>query len=241
MLDEADEDEVAAVVRSSEPMLVRTLKLGCATDEVLRHVAALSELHELSLGESDQVSNLSPLFFSFHGFSEAGFTSIWRVTDEGLGHLSRLKSLQRLTLQRCTNITSEGLRALCSLHALETLDLTSCVNVTDEAMRYVSALPALRELVLQDCGVTDAGLRHLSTLPFLTKLWLNGCRVTDEGLCHVSRLLSLQNLALSCCKITDDGMLHLARLPVLQTLDLRGCGKITPKGLSVLGDWDIVR
>ena len=57
------------------------------------------------------------------------------ITDKGLGHISRLKSLENLTL--------------------------SGAEITDEGLLQLSEIPTLRWVDLQGCGVTEQGLQKL--------------------------------------------------------------------------------
>lgn len=65
------------------------------------------------------------------------------ISDEGLGYLSKLKSLERLTLHGA-KITDEGLQQLSEISTLKWMDLQGC-NVTEQGLqRLKKKLPALR-------------------------------------------------------------------------------------------------
>jgi len=65
------------------------------------------------------------------------------ITDEGLGYISKLKSLERLTLHGA-KITDEGLQQLSKIPKLKWMDLQGC-NVTEQGLqRLKKKLPVLR-------------------------------------------------------------------------------------------------
>ncbi|HUT47000.1 MAG TPA: hypothetical protein VMX36_11990 [Sedimentisphaerales bacterium] len=99
------------------------------TDAHLAHLAGLQSLKYLSI---DAII-----------IKDRKAISSLNVTDEGLEYLSKLKSLERLTL-RGAKITDEGLQQLSEIPTLKWMDLQGC-NVTEQGLqRLRKKLPSLR-------------------------------------------------------------------------------------------------
>lgn len=99
------------------------------TDVHIAHLAGLQSIRSLSI---DAIV-----------IKDRKAISSLNVTDEGLGYISKLKFLERLTL-RGAKITDNGLQQLSEMPALEYLDLVGC-NVTEQGLkRLKKKLPALR-------------------------------------------------------------------------------------------------
>ncbi|UCC99590.1 MAG: redoxin domain-containing protein, partial [Phycisphaerales bacterium] len=91
------------------------------TDGHIAHLASLQSLTQLSINaivikDRKAISSLD-------------------ITDKGLGYMSRLKSLEHLSL--------------------------SGAEITDEGLLQLSEIPTLRWMDLQGCGVTEQGLQEL--------------------------------------------------------------------------------
>lgn len=142
-----------------------------------------------------------------------------KVTDEGIAHLSGLRSLKKLLL------TNTGL--------------------TDEGMPHLSQLTNLEQLILAGTGVSDDGLQHLANLNKLRYLDLSTTRITDAGLAHLHTLPNLRSLDLHSTVVTDEGLELLKRMTELTQLDLADCPAITDPGVEdlrqALPKCDIVR
>lgn len=118
------------------------------TDKGLAEIAKLDlpDLKRLSLGWNDE------------------------ITDEGLAHLPRIKTLIWLGLPSCTKITDAGLRRLAQLEGPVGLDLRACPNLTDEGIQQLAAKKDWEEIVLDGCPkITPEGLARLKArLPNVT-------------------------------------------------------------------------
>ena len=115
------------------------------------------------------------------------------MTDAGLRHLSRLRSVEHLTL--------EGM------------------GFSDQGLAYLSEMNRLKSLSLWNgvAGITDIGLASLGGLKDLELLELRGCKVTDRGLEQLLGLTKLRELSLDGSLITQDGRNRLqASMPGLK-------------------------
>lgn len=165
-----------------------------------------------------------------------------KVSSIGCQHISRMKSLEHLSLGAdVTNadlariaqlpllktlrvydsrLTSDGLAPLAKCTSLEEL-VVGGKDLDDRALLHIGRLPRLRHLVLTRGSFSDAGLAHLQSARSLKSLCLNGLPITDAGLAHLAKLDNLECLELASTKVTDDGLVHLKSLRSLKKLDLQ--------------------
>jgi Leucine-rich repeat (LRR) protein len=123
------EDDWAAIGRLTA---LQSLSLRCTrsevTDAYIAHLTGLKSLRDLSI---DAI-----IFKDRKAFPSMG------ITDKGLEYISKLKSLESLSL-RGAKITDEGLQKLSEIPRLKWLDLQGC-NVTEQGLkRLKKKLPAL--------------------------------------------------------------------------------------------------
>ena len=126
----ASEDDWAALGKLSalQTLSLRYLRSE-VTDAHIAHLTGLQSLKELSI---------DAVIFK----DRKAFISM-DVTDIGLGYISKLKSLERLSL-RGAKITDEGLQQLSELRGLKWISLQGC-NVNEQSLqRLKKKLPALR-------------------------------------------------------------------------------------------------
>ena len=105
------------------------------------------------------------------------------ITDEGVVHLVRLKSLRRLSLTRCPKITDQGVAHLVKMSSLKSLRLSACQKITDRGLELLSGMDNLERLDLQGCnGITDRGILHLAEMNSLKNVMFGGCEnITPEA------------------------------------------------------------
>lgn len=108
------------------------------TDAHLAHLASLTKLRELDLGQRP-------------------------VTDAGLLKLDKLTALEKLGLYEAKGITGSGLAAFAGATKLKQLDLKDSVGITDAGLAGVAKLTQLESLTLPP-QITDAGLAQLTPL-----------------------------------------------------------------------------
>lgn len=141
----------------------------------------------------------------------------YEIKDEDLAHLSGLKNLENLNLNK-NPIGDAGLAHLAGLARLKTLHLWK-TNVTSAGLAHLSDMSQLRSLFLAGCAITDDGLRQLRNFRQLEFLSLYGTQVTDAGMRELTGLTRLKKLEIGATKVTDDGLEYLVDLPVLETLE----------------------
>ena len=167
------------------------------------------------------------------------------LTDEGLLHLQKMKSLQEITIGP-SRITGKGIESLAALPLLRILTLEQVRMSSQEDWVSLGKLSSLEELYLKHTRseVNDVCIAHLTGLQNLKSLYISAIinkdgqltyslDITNEGLKHLTKLKSLESLYLRHAKITDDGLKNLEGLSSLNWLVLQGC-KVTEEGLMEL-------
>ncbi|CAN0208845.1 unnamed protein product [Pylaiella littoralis] len=151
------------------------------TDAGLGPLAALTGLVRLNLDMEDvgdagmvQLSRLR-LLESLDVFSAS-------VSDYGVAHgLTRLPSLT--SLEVCSGrLTDRGLYHLSRVKSLTRLNVSQNLGVTAAGVRHVGTLTGLRALNLSSCSVTPASLDSLTDLVHLESLSVYGCRLEMSDL-----------------------------------------------------------
>ena len=121
------------------------------------------------------------------------------------------------------NITDNGLEHIGKIKSLVELSLLG-IPVTDTGLWHLSGLVNLEYLELENTRITDAGLVHLSEMNKLGTLELTGAAITDSGLAQLFELSNLEVLGLYRTQITARGVTEILKskaLPNLESLDLR--------------------
>jgi len=156
------------------------------------------------------------------------------VTDDGLAHLSELKSLKLLALDDLW-IGTPGIAHLIDLASLTELYLAGTL-IDDESIALVAKLPNLQKLRLARTSVGDTALEALTACGNLQELDLSeDSLLTDVGMASLGRITSLKKLNLWRVQITDTGALALAPLSGLNWLNLDNT-KLSDEGLPALAN-----
>lgn len=169
------------------------------TGEGLRHLSNLRNLKELDLRKTEVgdaglaclsgLTNLERLsagemwatdgdFYDDAGEGERG-RGIKLLTDGGLGHLSGMRNLRSLSLNR-TEITGRGFSYLTELNNLRSLWLNEC-RLTDDGLAYIAGLEGLEEVAISGNRITNSGLTHLLSLPGLKRVVAIATMITKRG------------------------------------------------------------
>ncbi len=152
--------------------------------------------------------------------------------DEAMTHVSKVASLVSLTMEK-SDLSEEGLGRLSSLTSLEQVSLSANPRLDDNALRQFPKLPCLWRLVLDGCPVTGAGLEHLQRAPQLQILSLQSLPLEAESVRHLVPLKQLRYLTLYNSPLVDACVPHLSQCVSLRRLNLRGT-EITERGIDQL-------
>ncbi len=213
------------------------------TDAGAISLAQLSRLEKMSLdGDGGRITDAClPAITNMKSLNELRFSDCL-ITDEGLQHLTGLKSLSYVSLTRNEHMTAEGLKFLSTLPALERLSLSfsETAHWRDRDkwhLRHLRDLKQLKVLSLTCRGLTNDDLQQLSGLASLEHLtlhdsWHEQSRliVNDEGMRHLAGLTSLKYLRFDETTVTDAGLQQLAGLSKLEYLTITG--RFTDRGLE---------
>lgn len=100
------------------------------------------------------------------------------ITDDGLAKLSTLNlpKLSTVALGYCDNITDAGLAHLAKIRTVTTVILRADPHITDEGVASLTRMPSLTYLDVMGCpGLTDRGIERLAAKTNWTEINLSGC------------------------------------------------------------------
>lgn len=103
------------------------------------------------------------------------------LTDIGLSHISGLKNLANISLQKNPKLTDQGLQVLNLLQNLKSVNLTK-LNISDQGLNFIQKNPKLEWLNISETQVTDESVQFLKTLNQMEKLFLRDTAITDAGM-----------------------------------------------------------
>jgi uncharacterized protein (TIGR03067 family) len=140
------------------------------------------------------------------------------ITNAGVEHLSRIKTLKILTLD--DSLVDDGMaESIRKMKQLTWLSLEHCA-IGDDTLAALSECPDMWYVFLVQTQVTDKGLANLPKLKKPLSLYLAHCKsVTDDGIKSLSQLTDSPNLhiALWGSSVTEKGYNELkAALPKAQ-------------------------
>jgi Leucine-rich repeat (LRR) protein len=204
---------------------------------------------DYALSELSKLPNLKTLCAIYGRSGES-------VTNIGLQHLSKIKSLESLSINT-EKVTDEGILSLTKLTNLKELILTSCPKITNQGLSLIADMKNLKKISLtvsrygrpEETCVTISGLASLNALTNLKSLSLTGVIQDSTGL-NLSNLKNLESLTITCKvtsmqkrgvslfpihqSFTDNDLACLENLKNLQILCLSESDGITDKGLMHL-------
>ncbi len=163
-----------------------------------------------------------------------------QMTDNVLAELaSRVETISALDLSGSKELTDAGVRHLARLRSLEYLDLSG-TGVTDAGIDVLRGLPRLRTISLAWTRVTDQGILALAPCHDLERVNLAATRAGDGALRALAGKEKLRHLAIG---LSDAGFPLLHELPVFKAwqggeaeLGLLG-SKSMPNQLSLRGSF----
>lgn len=157
-----------------------------SSNDLVKRDKAITQLSVRTFSDDDlfklkQFGHLDYLdFYTGWGIQEA------KITDAGLKILSELAlpNLKCLMLGYCNKITDNGIEYLTKIKTLNYLSLVSCSSITDVGLEKLTLLTGLETLDLRGCkGITDRGLINLKAMKNLKEVMLGGCpNISSEGI-----------------------------------------------------------
>jgi len=179
------------------------------------------------------------------------------LNDDGLRAISKIKSLEWLTISIASGITLDGVKSLSELprlaqlklvvsvvptgsfdvfaqmHQLKGLSFFDSKNVTAAGVaKLVKGAPKIRFLDLSGTEVGDEIIPVVSQIKSLEEVRCADLPITDKNLEMFTRMPKLQRLWISKTNITDKGLQQLAQCKGLRLLEISRCEKVTPEGIA---------
>jgi|GEM_PF-1174907 len=190
-------------------------------DKHLAHIAGLTELEELDLGDT-QIGDAGlahlPGLTKLKKLQLRSNPATDRITDAGLAHLKNLKSLEVIDLPY-TRITDVGVEYLTQIESLKEMNPYGN-GITDKIIEKIAKMKSLENLGVRSDNITDAGMAQLAQFANLKSLDLNGCPVTNEGLASLTKMKMLNTLTITKTRINGEGLAALKEFPDLAELNL---------------------
>ncbi|KAH6775876.1 RNI-like superfamily protein [Perilla frutescens var. hirtella] len=163
--------------------------------------------------------------------------SFKRINDLGILVLAEsCQGLESVKLGGFSKVTDAGFSSLVhSCYNLKKLEIRNAPLLSDLAFHdVIGAVTPLVELKLVSCSlITSEAIVELASSSTLEVLDTYNCRsIADPCLDYISHLSKLTSLNLGGADITDNGLAVLSKgdLP-LTNLSLRGCTRVTDKGI----------
>ncbi|MBT6460019.1 MAG: adenylate cyclase [Planctomycetaceae bacterium] len=154
------------------------------------------------------------------------------ITDDGLVHLAKIKSLVDIQLEK-SKVTDIGIQRLAGLN-LKSFNANYCTSISNRSLAVLAAMPSMEQIQLDYTKINDTGMAVLTTASRLTRLRIRGVDITGAGLAHISQLKNLSRLNLRDTSLDDAGLTVIAALPTIDWLDISECRLATPDGLGQL-------
>jgi Leucine-rich repeat (LRR) protein len=181
---------------------------GACTDEGLRAVAELKQIHALTIGDMQSK----------------------RLSGAVVKSVAELTQLNRLGLG-VPALTDDSLAALSGLDKLTALSINS-EHVTDAGLKHLAPLWRLQELGLDGSAITGSGFKDLA-FGQLRSLTMSDTPFKDENVVHLTKFQQLTHLDMTRTKITNKGLTTLRELKSLGAFEVDGA-PVTNAGLLEL-------
>jgi hypothetical protein len=191
--------------------------------------ASLSDITDEAFAQMTHLSRLASLIF----------IKMPRITDLTLEAVlgGCTKSLKTLLLHECDQISSAPLHHLTRMHSLEIVSVSNMERVRSNIWNFLHGLTALEELSIS-CGphLTDENIgANLTTLTSLKILNLNGNHHSEASLRNISALFNLEYLDLSGVASVSGQLFEvLTPLTALRSLLLSVTDQFAPNDMNIL-------
>jgi len=155
-------------------------------------------------------------------------------TDRGLAYLAAAPSLKAMWLET-PRATEEGLRHLSKIGSLERLCVPWLDHITDRSITYLKAMPKLVALGVGDAWSGDAGMTSLASLTDLEVLAIKGgSNLTNNGLKPLAAMPKLRALQIYHSQITEQGLPYLASCKKLDSIEVQSSVAISQQAITRL-------
>lgn len=217
------------------------------TDDAIQHLSQLSGLKRLQIssemitdeGVANALQNLSLERLIVNGkkirgtflnqLKNAGtITSLslahTGIDEESFAALSKVPSLQNLTLSGCHKLTDQTISTLVLNETLETLVLND-TQVGEQTLSKLVTYPRLERLYLSETSVADSQMTYLAFMPGLERVILDHTEITSKGIVELSKSQSIKHLSVNDCQHLDSACIRtLQKMNNLASLEIRRSG-----------------
>jgi Leucine-rich repeat (LRR) protein len=173
-------------------------------------------------GQEKRITRLAEIPSTPFELVELDFYEVRQIDNSGFAQVAALQNLRILGLAK-SGISDVGLEHLCRCKSIERLDLWA-TGVTDAGMYHVRKLSQLTDLVVMYTKITDVGLAQVKECAQLRCLYADHIPLSVEGLRSIGLMKKLTWLSLRGNPAVSDGLPHLQSLPALGYLDIRNTG-----------------
>jgi hypothetical protein len=190
------------------------------TDEGLKALTTLPKLRHLRL--SGPFTDQGWAYLTALPSVKVLWLETPKTAEDGLQHLARMGSLERLCLPYLDRISDRGLSYLKSMPKLMALGVGDA-DSADAGVAILASLPNLEVLALKgSSALTDGALKPLTSMPKLRALEIYNSRITERGLTSLTACKKLDSVQIkSCVPVSQEAVARLrTELPSLQTVDI---------------------
>lgn len=179
---------------------------SAVTPEDLEWLQNSPDLHTLVVHETSKLNDDWAAWLQ--QFSKLRRVPWTHFGDAGLAHLSKIRSLEEISLH--IPATANGIRLLASLPKLRSVDL-QYGRVTPELVAAVAELPAVRKLIIswRERNIEPAAWKEIEKLTQLETLWLISLNLDDNIIPHLQKLTKLGDLQIQNNEISRQGVEQL--------------------------------
>jgi hypothetical protein len=141
------------------------------------------------------------------------------VTDEGLGPIGKMRSLEQLIIAEGSPVTDAGVAHLAHLGNLREVRIPRS-RISDDSLILLSGLPSMENLSLEGNHFTDRGLTGLQGRESLKIVWIGhgDLQFSDAALAHLKGFNKLEVLDIEGAPVTANGIKQLRGLKKLRVL-----------------------
>ena len=211
---------LASIARLRNLKVLHLEGTAMMTDEGLKVLATLPKLRHLRL--SGPFTDKGLAYLAAAPALKAMWLETPRATEEGLRHLARIASLERLTVPWLDQISERGMTYLRAMPKLKALGVGDARSL-DAGVAALASLANLEVLALKGSpALTDSALKPLPAMPKLRALEIYNSKITEQGIAILSACKKLDSIQIrSSVPVSDQAVARLrGDLPGLQTLDI---------------------
>lgn len=143
------------------------------------------------------------------------------ITDKGCKAISRLKSLQSLSIDRCSFITPVGISYLSKLPNLKTLHVSNRELTNRTAFTQIAKIKSLNYLKVSRTKLGKEEVEPVSKALSLRRFYIAHSTMMKSAFASLSTMKSLRSIALVDTRFSSEGISKLAQSKI-ENIDIIG-------------------